>query len=85
MDVRNIDKMYYNYGFGSGFCHECPHFRKKCWNKKATRRVVGSTNEGKPIYEYESFIACGLIGKEYPDLEAQLPGQMTMDMVKAVG
>ena len=82
MAVRNIDKMYFNYGYGSGFCHQCPHFRKECWNKQSKRHIVGSLPDGKPQYEYESFLACGLIDKEWPNEDGQLPGQMEMQIVR---
>lgn len=64
--IRNIDRMYYSYGYGNGFCHECSHFRKECWNKKASKEVVGYDEAGKEITKYNSFIACGLIDKPFP-------------------
>ena len=77
MVIRNIDKMYFAYGYGNGFCHQCPHFRKSCWNKKATKKVVGYDDSGNEIVEYESFIACGLINKDFPP--DSVPGQITFD------
>ena len=84
MAVRNIDKMYFNYGYGSGFCHDCPHFRKKCWNKQSKRHIVGVDDNGKPAYEYESFLACGLVDKDFPEDGQQIPGQIGMDIVRVV-
>ena len=74
--IRNIDKMYYQHGYGHGFCHECPHFRKKCWNKKAEKKIIGYNADGSEKVEYESFIACGLIDKEFP--EGTLTGQISI-------
>ena len=75
--LTNIDKMHFQYGYGKGFCHECNHFRRECWNKKATKKVVGYDDAGKEIVEYESFLACGLIGKPFPDSE--IAGQITIE------
>ena len=83
MAARNIDKMHYLHGFGNGFCHECPHFRKECWNKKCEKHIVGYDNDGQEIVRYDSFIACGLINKPYPDDSGPIPGQISMD-IKAV-
>ena len=77
--IRNIDRMYYNYGYGKGYCHECPHFRKSCWNKSAKKKVVGYDNDGKEIVERESFIACGLIDKPFPDTSKPLEGQLSIN------
>jgi hypothetical protein len=70
--------MYYNFGYGSGFCHECPHFKRECWNKKALKKITGVDGEGNAVYELESFLACGLIDKPYPPDE--IPGQLMMKM-----
>ena len=80
--LTNIDKMHFQYGYGDGFCHECPHFKKECWNKKATKRVVGYDDSGKEIVEYESQLACGLINKPFP---ADMPGQITIDELLETG
>ena len=74
--LRKIDIMYYNFGYGNGFCHECQHFRKKCWNKKSDKNIVGYDDQGKEIVERKSFLACGLKDKDFP--EDVLPGQMKM-------
>ena len=82
--IRNIDKMYYNFGYCSGgdkYCHQCSHFRKECWNKKSTKKVIGYDEEGKEIIERESFLACGLIDKPFPKDET-IPGQMKMPFMK---
>ena len=80
--IRNIDRMYYNYGYSDdgGYCHECPHFRKSCWNKKAQKKIIGYDENGKEIVEYESFLACGLINKPFPDASKPLEGQMRIEM-----
>lgn len=76
--LKQIDKMHYQYGFGDGFCHECPHFKRKCWNKKCEKRVTGYAQDGTEIVEYESYIACGLIDKDFPD--DTIPGQIAMEL-----
>lgn len=75
--IRNIDRMYYNYGYGKGFCHECPHFGRKCWNRKSQKTLIGYDENGKEIVNRESFIACGLIDKPFPE-EKELDGQISM-------
>ena len=80
--IRNIDKMYYNFGYGGDrFCHECPHFRKECWNKKSTKKITGYDEQGKEIIERESFLACGLIDKPFP-ADDSIPGQQTMAFMR---
>ena len=76
--IRNIDKMYYNFGYDeqSRHCHECQHFKKPCWNKQSTKKVVGFDDNGAEIVERESFLACGLIDKPFPD--ESIPGQITI-------
>ena len=77
MSLQRIDRMHYSYGYGPGFCQDCPHFRKECWNKKYTaKRLAGYDQNNKPIYEYESHIACGLKDRPYPEDTEQLPGQL---------
>ena len=72
--IRKIDLMYWNFGYGVGQCHECPHFRKKCWNKKADKILIGFDENGEEIYKRESYLACGLSVKDFP--EDVIPGQM---------
>ena len=75
--LRKIDLMYWNFGYGKGYCHECKHFRKECWNKKADKNIVGYDEQGKEIVERKSFLACGLIDKDFPN--DVIPGQMEID------
>ena len=77
--LRNIDKMYYNFGFDTKErqCHECQHFIKECWNKKSTRKVIGYDANGGEIECRESFLACGLIDKPFP--EDAIAGQLSID------
>lgn len=77
--IRNIDRMYYEFGYArGGYCHQCPHFGKKCWNKKRSKKVVGYDETGKEIVEYESFLACGLIDKPFPENNGVIEGQLTI-------
>lgn len=78
--IRNIDRMYYNYGYGDGrTCYECPHFGKKCWNKRAEKKVLGYDNDGKEIVERKTFLSCGLINKPFPEESEQLKGQLSIN------
>lgn len=84
--IRNIDRMYYGFGYaGNGkYCHECQHFRKECWNKKAQKKVVGYDENGKEIVERESFLACGLFDKPFPSAN-DIPGQIVIEDILKEG
>lgn len=88
--MKKIDAMHHFYGYGSGFCGECPHFREKARFKCA---VYGITASEATDWR-KSWIACGLIDKPFPGDEKriferitrdqrqdeQLPGQIIMDI-----
>ena len=79
--IRNIDRMYYNYGYGGDrFCHDCPHFKKECWNKTAQKKLIGFDEKGNEVFERSSFLACGLIDKPFPEEDA-IKGQMEMEQL----
>lgn len=55
--IRNIDKMYYNYGYKDGhFCHECPHFRKACWNKKSNKRLLDTNRTARKLLNVKALL-----------------------------
>ena len=45
--------------------------------QKADKNIVGYDEQGKEIVERKSFLACGLIDKDFPN--DVIPGQMEMD------
>lgn len=93
MTIRKIDAMHHYYGFGVGFCKDCPHFVEKEWERKFYKCLVyGDTNSEATDWR-KNYVACSLIDKPFPEgdrrivdriiiqrEEEQIPGQMMMDI-----
>ena len=93
MSIRKIDAMHHYYGFGVGFCRDCPHFRSKEYNRKYHKCMVYGDSNSEATDWRKGYIACGLIDKPFPEDERRIvdriiisrnenepiPGQISMD------
>ena len=94
MTVRKIDAMHKYYGFGSGRCENCPHFKKKVFDRTYHKCLVYGDSNSEATDWRSGYNACGLIDKPFPSDETRivtriiaskidndpLPGQIAMDL-----
>ena len=94
MTLRKIDAMHKYYGFGSGRCENCPHFRRKVYSRTYNKCLVYGDSNSEATDWRCSYQACGLIDKPFPEDETRivtrviaekrdnepLPGQIAMDL-----
>ena len=77
MALRKIDAMHKYYGFGSGRCENCPHFRRKVYNRTYYKCLVyGSSNSEATDWRC-GYTACGLIDKPFPEDETRIVTRIT--------
>lgn len=95
MTVRKIDAMHKYYGYGSGRCENCPHFRRKVYDRRTYHKclVYGDSNSEATDWGC-GYTACGLIDKPFPEGDIRivrrviaqkkddepLPGQIVMEL-----
>lgn len=93
--IRKIDAMHQYYGYGAGYCQDCPHFVEKLWARKYFKCKVYGDSASEATDWRKGYIACGLIDKPFPEGERrvvdrivyrketeQLPGQISIDDLK---
>ena len=94
MTVRKIDAMHKYYEYGSGRCENCPHFRRKVFNRTYYKCLVYGDSNSEATDWRCGYTACGLIDKPFPEDETRivtriiakkiddglLPGQIVMDL-----
>lgn len=94
MAIRKIDAMYKYYGVGTGRCENCPHFRRKVFDKVYFKCLVYGNSNSEATDWRSGYTACGLIDKPFPADETrivtriiaskrandQVPGQIIMDL-----
>ena len=94
MAIRKIDAMHRYYGYGSGLCGDCNHFCEKLRDRKYFKCLVYGDTPSEASDWRKSYIACGLIGKPFPEgdiriikriiperkEEDQIPGQIEMEL-----
>ena len=94
MTIRKIDAMHKYYGFGSGRCENCPHFRRKVFDRTYHKCLVYGDSNSEATDWRCGYTACGLIDKPFPADETRIvtriiaskidnepiPGQLVMDL-----
>lgn len=63
---RKIEAMYSVYGTGIGICAECPHFRKKIFDRTYHKCTVYGDSNCEATDWRKNWKACGLIDKPFP-------------------
>ena len=93
MTCRKIDAMHKYYGYGSGLCENCPHFRRKAYDRTYYKCLVYGDSNSEATDWRCGYTACGLIDKPFPEDETRivtriasskkreepLPGQIRME------
>lgn len=72
MLLRKIDAMYHYYGIGVGRCEDCPHFRKKIWDRTYHKCTVYGQSNSEATDWRKGYTACGLIDKPFPEDETRV-------------
>ena len=93
MTCRKIDAMHKYYGYGSGRCENCHHFRRKVYDRAYYKCLVYGDSNSEATDWRCGYTACGLIDKPFPKDETRivtriasskkgeepLPGQIRME------
>ena len=93
MTVRKIEAMHKYYGYGSGRCENCPHFRRKVYDRTYCKCLVYGNSNSEATDWRCGYTASGLIDKPFPEDERRivariiaskkeeepLPGQIRME------
>lgn len=72
MTVRKIDAMHKYYGYGSGRCEDCPHFRRKVYDRTYNKCLVYGDSNSEATDWRCGYTACGLIDKPFPENETRM-------------
>lgn len=72
MTARKIDAMHEYYGYGSGRCENCPHFRKKTYDRNYYKCIVYGDSNSEATDWRRGYTACGLINNPFPEGDTRI-------------